>query len=91
MKPEWHVNVADGSYFAGVREAKEKGKYIEVFISKEDIGDLLQGKYITLMFLNDGYELEGQMDIKLSDNETRFEVPDKINNLILGEEYYDKE
>ena len=91
MKPEWHINGDDGCYFAGVKVAKEKGNYIEAFISKEDLGYLLQGKYLTLLFLNDRYEPEGQIDIKLSDGETRFEVSDKINNLILGEEHYDKE
>lgn len=85
MKPEWHLNGDDGCYFASVEEAKEKDKYIEISISKEDIGNLLQGRYISLLFLNEKCEEEGMIDIKLSDKETNFEIPEKINNLIIGE------
>ena len=87
MKPEWHIEwTEDGCYKAGIKEAKESGKYIKGSISKEEIGHLLQGKHITLLFLNDGYEQEGMLDIELVDGNTNFEVSDKLNNLIITED-----
>ena len=39
MKPEWHISYTeDGCYKAGVKEAKESGKYIKGSISVEDVG-----------------------------------------------------
>lgn len=77
---EWHVQYKeDGCYQAGVKEAIESKKYIRVSISKEDIGHLLQGKHLTLLFLNDEYEQEGLLDIELTDGNTEFEVSEKLN------------
>lgn len=86
MKPEWHINASEeGCYLAGVKEAKEKGRYIRASISREDIGHLLQGKHITLLFLNDEYEEDGMLDIELIEGSTKFEVSDKLNKLINKE------
>ena len=86
MKPEWHITYSDeGCYLADVKEAKEKGRYIKASISIEEIGHLLQGKHITLLFLNDGYEEEGMLDIELTEGSTKFEVSDELNKLINKE------
>lgn len=85
MKPEWHIeHTTDGCYQYGVKDAIENKKYIKVSISKDDIGNLLQGKHIALLFLNDGYELEGMIDIELTDGKTVFEVPEELNELIIN-------
>lgn len=87
MKPEWHIEWAeDGCYKAGVKEAKENGKYIKGLISKEDIGHLLQEKHIVLLFLNDDYRQKAMLDIELTDNTTVFSVSNKLNNLIITED-----
>lgn len=87
MKPEWHIScVEDGCYKAGVKDAKESGMYIKSSISKDDIGHLLQGKHITLLFLNDNYEQEARLDIGLTDEKTKFSVSNKLNDLIITEE-----
>lgn len=85
MKPEWHIeHKTEGCYLYGVKEAKENKKYIKASISKDDIGNLLQGKNITLLFLNDEYEDVGMLDIELTDGETYFEVSEELNELIVG-------
>ena len=87
MKPEWHIScVEDGCYKAGVKEAKEDGMYIKGSISKDDVGHLLQGKHITLLFLNDDYEQEARLDIGLTDEKTNFSVSNKLNDLIITED-----
>lgn len=86
MKPEHHIEyVTDGCYTSSVKTAKDKEMHIECLLSKEDIGNLLQGKVANLLFLNNDYELEGMIDIKLSDGKTTFNVSDKLNNLITGD------
>jgi hypothetical protein len=86
MKPEWHINCSEeGCYLAGVKDAKGKGRYIRASISKKDLGHLLQGKHITLLFLNDGYEQEAMLDIELSEGKTVFEVSDILNELVSKE------
>lgn len=85
MKPEWHIGyTTDGCYHAEVEQAKENKKYIKVSVSKKDIGNLLQGKHIVLLFLNDGYEDVGMIDIELTDGETVFEIPEELNELIIN-------
>jgi ribosomal protein S27AE len=87
MKPEWHIScIEDGCYQAGVKEAKEDGMYIKGSISKDDIGHLLQGKHITLLFLNDDYEQEARLDIGLTNEKTNFSVSNKLNDLIITED-----
>ena len=87
MKPEWHISCTeDGCYKAGVKEAKESGMYIKGSISIEDIGHLLQGRHITLLFLNDDYEQEARLDIELTDEKTNFSVSNKLNDLIITED-----
>ena len=87
MKPEWHISCTeDGCYKAGVKEAKESGMYIKGSISKDDIGHLLQGKHITLLFLNDDYEQEARLDIGLTNEKTNFSVSNKLNDLIITED-----
>ena len=85
VKPEWHIEYeTEGCYQYDVKDAKEKKKYIKASISKECIGHLLQGKHITLLFLNGGCELEGMIDIELTDSGTKFEVSKELNELIVG-------
>lgn len=87
MKPEWHISYTeDGCYKAGIKEAKESGKYIKGSISVEDVGHLLQGRHITLLFLNDDYEQEARLDIGLTDEKTNFSVSNKLNDLIIAED-----
>ena len=87
MKPEWHISCTeDGCYKAGVKEAKESGMYIKGSISIEDIGHLLQGRHITLLFLNDDYEQEARLDIGLTNEKTNFSVSNKLNDLIITED-----
>lgn len=87
MKPEWHISCTeDGCYKAGVKEAKESGMYIKGSISVEDVGHLLQGRHITLLFLNDDYEQEARLDIGLTDEKTNFSVSNKLNDLIITED-----
>lgn len=87
MKPEWHImHVDDGSYKMDVKDAKENGKYIKGLISKNDVGHLLQGKHIGLLFLNEDYEEEGLLDIGLTDDETNFSISNKLNDLIITED-----
>ena len=83
MKPEWHTEGEDGCYLSSVEKAKRNNKYIAASISKEDIGNLLQGKHITLLFLNDDYGMEGMLDIKLSEGNTEFDVSEKLNDMII--------
>ena len=85
MKPEWHIqSEEDKSYQYSVLIAEENKKYIKASLSIDDIGHLLQGKHITLLFLNDGYEMEGMMDIGLTDYHTDFKVSDDLNELIIN-------
>ena len=85
MRPEWHIeHETDACYQYGVIEAKEKGKYIKASISLEDIGHLLQGKHVALLFLNDDYGQEGMIDIGLSDEKTVFEVSEELNEMIIN-------
>lgn len=87
MKPEWHIEYEeDGCYKAGVKEAKESGKYIKGLISKDDIGHLLQGRHIALLFLNDDYEQKALLDIGLTNDTTNFSVSNKLNDLIITED-----
>ena len=87
MKPEWHISCTeDGCYKAGVKEAKESGMYIKGSISIEDIGHLLQGRHITLLFLNDDYEQEARLDIGLTNEKTNFSISNKLNDLIITED-----
>lgn len=84
MKPECHVSSTEEEcYLSSVEVTKAKGTHIECQLSKEDIGNLLQGKAIELLFLNSDCALEGMIDIKLSDTETNLNVSDKLNNMIL--------
>ncbi len=84
MKPEYHVNsITEHCYISSIELTKKKETHIECQLSKEDIGNLLQGKAIELLFLNDNYELKGMIDIKLSDTETKFDISDKLNNMII--------
>lgn len=83
----WHIlYVDDESYKRDVKNAKKNGKYIKGLISKNDIGHLLQGKHIGLLFLNDEYGEEGFLDIGLTDNKTSFSVSNKLNELIITED-----
>lgn len=83
MKPEYHVeDITEELYISSIEEARKSETHIECKLSKEDIGNLLQGKAIELLFLNDNYELEGMIDIKLSDTKTEFNISDKLNNMI---------
>lgn len=85
MKPEHHVeDITEGCYISSIKAAKKNGTHIECKLSKEDIGNLLQGKAIDLLFLNDGYELTGMIDIKMTDNETEFNVSDKLNGVLIN-------
>ena len=87
MKPEWHISCTeDGCYKAGVKEAKESEMYIKGSISIEDIAHLLQGRHITLLFLNDDYEQEARLDIGLTNEKTNFSVSNKLNDLIITED-----
>ena len=86
MKPEHHIGyIKEGCYTSSVELAKDKEMHIECLLSKEDIGNLLQGKAVNLLFLNNDYELAGMIDIKLSDGQTKFNISDKLNNLITGD------
>lgn len=83
---EWHVvHTKDGCYQSNVEQAKEDGVYIHISLSKEEIGDLLQGKHIELLFLNDDYRQKGMLDIELTDNNTNCEVSEKIHKMIVGD------
>lgn len=83
MKPEYHVeHITDGCYISSIEVTKENGTHMECQLSIEDVGNLLQGKAIELLFLNDDYELKGMIDIKLSDNKTKFNISDKLNTII---------
>ncbi len=82
-KPEYYVNhIEEGVYISTVNNSIEKNTYIKCSISKEDIGNLLQGKSVSLVFLNDDYESTGMIDIVLSDGKTNFDVSDGINEMI---------
>lgn len=83
MKPEWHIeHKTDRCYLSSVKKAKEHKKYIKASISKETIGYLLQGRQIVLLFFNDDYEVEGMLDIELSDGKTVFDVSEELSKLI---------
>ena len=85
MKPENHIaHESDGCYWAEVETALANNRYIGVKVSKRDIGHLLQGKHIILLFLNDDYEDKGMVDIKLSDDETVFEVSEELNQMMIN-------
>lgn len=85
MKPEWHIDYkTEECYLSEVDSAMKKNKYIKVSLSKECIGHLLQGKQVSLLFLNDDYELEGMLDIGLSDEENEFNVSNELNELIIN-------
>jgi len=86
MAPECHVkNTADDGYKSPVRKAKDDGTYIECALSKDDIGNLLQGKSIVISFMNEEYGLAGMIDIMLSAGKTEISVSEKLNNTITGE------
>lgn len=85
MRPEWHIEYkTDENYLWNIKNAKEHGKYIKASISKETIGYLLQGRQIVLLFLNDDYEVNGMLDIELSDEKTVFEVSEELNQMIVS-------
>lgn len=73
----------EGSYIYGVKEAKSNSRYIHISISKEDIGNLLQGKNIKILFLNAGYESPGIIDVQLSDSETNCISSEGIYNYMM--------
>lgn len=82
---DWHIEYeTEGCYQYNVKDAKEKKKYIKASISKECIGHLLQGKHIALLFLDGGCELEGMIDIELSNGKTTFEVSEELNEIIIN-------
>lgn len=81
MKPEWHIEwKSDGCYQFSVNAAQKNGRYIKASLSKEYLGYLLQGAHVCLLFLNNNYELQGVLDIELTDDDTNFAVSDKLNN-----------
>ena len=85
-KPEYHVNhTSEEHYQYEIMDVKAKQSHIECKLSKEDIGNLLQGKAIYLLFLNDGYEASAMIDIKMTDYETEFNVSDEIVEKMNGD------
>lgn len=77
IKPEGHIEwQGEECYILTVEEAEEMGKHIEIALSKREIGHLLQGKAVTLLYLDKGYEMQGMIDIKMSDDKTFFKVPE---------------
>lgn len=84
MKPEHRIKQEEErSYQFDVMQAKENKKYIKAAISIEDIGKLLQGRHAVLLFLNDEYDMEGMLDIYMSDDKTQFVVSEELNEMII--------
>ena len=81
MNPELLVtHSGDGCLKCEIKEAKRNNKYIHISMSKEDIGSLLQGKHLVLLFLNNGYECTGMINIQLSNAENDFLVSEEFND-----------
>lgn len=88
MKPEWHIDYADErSHQSEVEHQIKDKKYIGIEISLENIGDLLQGKLVTLLFLNDNYECVGMIDVMMRPNKTNFVISDQMNDLIINADF----
>lgn len=83
-KPEYNIkNPDDGSFMADVEVAQESKRYINISISKEDLGCLLQGKHLEILFPGDELDGRGMIDIGLSDKETKFEISDEVNKFMI--------
>ena len=79
-KPEYNIkNSNDGSFMANAEVAKESKRSI----SKEDLGCLLQGKHLEILFPGDELDGRGMIDIGLSDKETKFEINDAVNKFMI--------
>ena len=77
MEPVVNIEARDERcYISAVEEAEELGKHIEIALSKQELGHLLQGNAVTLMYLDEEFEMQGMIDIKMSDGETFFKVPE---------------
>ncbi len=50
---------------------------------KEDLGCLLQGKHLEILFPGDELDGRGMIDIGLSDKETKFEINDEVNKFMI--------
>ena len=84
-EPEYHVShISEEHYQYEIMDVKSKYSHIECKLSKDDIGNLLQGKAVYLLFLNDGYEATAMIDIKMTDYETEFNVSDEIVEKMNG-------
>ena len=71
-KPEYNIkNSNDGSFMANVE------------VAKEDLGCLLQGKHLEILFPGDELDGRGMIDIGLSDKETKFEINDAVNKFMI--------
>lgn len=84
MKPEWHMSPVEDCFEFSVEDAKSKKKYMNIAISKDNIGSLLQGKHLEISFLNDDYDLAGMIDVHLSKSETKFKVSKEVNDLMIS-------
>ena len=83
-KPEYNIkNPNDGSFMADVVVAQESKRYINISISKVDLGCLLQGKHLEILFPGDELDGRGMIDIGLSDKETKFEINDAVNKFMI--------
>lgn len=88
MKPEWHIDYADErSHQSEVEHQIKDKKYIGIELSLENIGDLLQGRHVILLFLNDGYECVGMIDVMMRPNKTNFVISDQMNDLIINADF----
>ena len=83
-KPEYNIkNSNDGSFMANVEVEQESKRYVNISISKEDLGCLLQGKHLEILFPGDELDGRGMIDIGLSDKETKFEINDAVNKFMI--------
>lgn len=84
VKPEWHIeNPKEGCFISGRECAELNNRYIHISISKEDLGNLLQGKHLGILFLDDNYRNTGMIDVQLSDSETNFVTSEKVNDFMI--------
>ena len=68
---------------ANIQVAKESNKYVNISISKVNLGCLVQGKHLEILFPGDELDGRGMIDIGLSDKETKFEINDAINKFMI--------
>ena len=77
IKPATHiVSLDEGHYVSAVETAQEKGRYVQIALSKEDIGNLLQGKAVSLLYFDEDYDVDGIIEVRMSDDKTYFKVPE---------------